>query len=463
MNIGQVNGTGANALQHEKAPQEVDSQLQQKFEKQLTMVDKNIDLLSLKGEQKVGDRASREKAEKEEQESEAVNHNMEMAMTRQSVLKNIQQREIARESFENKGVQQQIAGKEMMEKDSLQRVAEEGTVTRNIQANMSRKDQSYQEIVKENIAEDKSEYVLPTLKKGEEVAEGKKATSEEGNRFSGEENKARAMNLRDLQNGTNSQENFLGKKNTIASWNEISRNLKQQKTNRLGAETQNFSVKSAAQQDTAGKLTAMGAGIQRPDTPDTAKNVKNRVSNFDATMQATAEGEQAKSGKKVELAAKTEATTKPTPDEEQANIRKITGNVKIMLSAQKGEMVMKMSPEHLGKLEFKLRKNEENKMNAQLTVESVDAKSMLEGQLPELQRSLAEQGVQVEEFVIHVQGDETGFGDSSFAQNQQQSQNFSDSGTTVASTNNQTAEQTAESVVQQGLGNDSNSGLNLFA
>ena len=96
---------------------------------------------------------------------------------------------------------------------------------------------------------------------------------------------------------------------------------------------------------------------------------------------------------------------------EKTDFQDILGKVKIMLNSKKSEMVMKLKPEHLGKLEFKIQKLGDQ-MVVKIAVESLIVKEALESQMGVLQRGLQEQGLQMQSIDITVSqkaGDGTSF------------------------------------------------------
>ncbi|MCP4754221.1 MAG: hypothetical protein GY866_25320 [Proteobacteria bacterium] len=113
---------------------------------------------------------------------------------------------------------------------------------------------------------------------------------------------------------------------------------------------------------------------------------------------------------------------------EQANTREIVENVKIMMSSRKNEMIMKLVPEHLGKLEIRLKKTGD-KMTGRFKVETSKAKDLLESQLPQLRQGLEEQGILIEEFSILVNEDSSSMPSFSFDDQQTRQQNPSQVGT----------------------------------
>jgi flagellar hook-length control protein FliK len=163
------------------------------------------------------------------------------------------------------------------------------------------------------------------------------------------------------------------------------------------------------------------------------------------------------SNRKAESGLTAESSSGKTS--EPVNIKDVVGTVKIMISSKTDEMVMRLAPEHLGKLEIKLRK-EGDKILGRFKVESRQAKELIESQLPQLKAGLAEQGVHIEEFTIIINGEENQ--NSSLAFNQErdgqagQSQDADSKGSRP-----QSSIQTAENTVD--ASRSRSSGLNIYA
>jgi len=104
------------------------------------------------------------------------------------------------------------------------------------------------------------------------------------------------------------------------------------------------------------------------------------------------------------------AKPKPTT---QAKLKEVADNVKMMINAKRGELTMQLNPAHLGKLEIKLTKLEDG-YKGKMKVDSIEAKEVLERQLPELKETLAAQGLKIEEFTLEVrdQGAQATFADA---------------------------------------------------
>jgi len=89
---------------------------------------------------------------------------------------------------------------------------------------------------------------------------------------------------------------------------------------------------------------------------------------------------------------------------EAANVKEVVGNIRIMLNTDKNEMIMRLNPEHLGKLEIKLKKDGEATI-ASMKVENLEAKTLVESQLSQLRKNLQDQGVMVSEFKVFLNED----------------------------------------------------------
>ncbi|MBT7892275.1 MAG: flagellar hook-length control protein FliK [Deltaproteobacteria bacterium] len=144
---------------------------------------------------------------------------------------------------------------------------------------------------------------------------------------------------------------------------------------------------------------------------------------------------------------------------EPVNIKDVVGNVKFMISSKTNEMVMKLAPEHLGKMEIKLRK-EGDKLTGRFKVDSQQAKEAIESKIPQLKEALAEHGVHVEEFTVIINGEDDSNGAFAFNQGHEgDAGQSSDTGTSENESrlNTQTAENTTN------VSSRNTSGLNIYA
>ena len=105
-------------------------------------------------------------------------------------------------------------------------------------------------------------------------------------------------------------------------------------------------------------------------------------------------------------------STRGQPSRNEVEIREVVNKVKLMISAKKSEIIMRLTPDHLGKLEVRLKKDGD-RMTGLLKVENQSVKELLTARVAELQQALEIQGIQIEDFIILANEDRTG--DSSFA------------------------------------------------
>ncbi len=146
----------------------------------------------------------------------------------------------------------------------------------------------------------------------------------------------------------------------------------------------------------------------------------------------------------------------------QIQMQQIVDKVKMILSSNKSEMIIKLSPEHLGKLEVKLKKTSEG-MTGTMKVESQMVKELLEPQLGQLQQSLEQQGVKLEDLSILVNDQSNQ--ESMFAgfENQTNSEKSFETGTQNASIKSEsinTDEINSETPVRS---NANSSGMSIYA
>lgn len=134
-----------------------------------------------------------------------------------------------------------------------------------------------------------------------------------------------------------------------------------------------------------------------------------------------------------------------TNSSEQIDIKEVENKVRFMISNRKDELIMKLAPEHLGKLEIRLKK-ENDKIVGKFKVDNQEAKRILESQISQLQQGLEDQGVHVEEFIILL--NENGNSSQSFSLNQgsSQQQKLSDKGlgSTLRSTRENRIEESSD-------------------
>lgn len=203
-------------------------------------------------------------------------------------------------------------------------------------------------------------------------------------------------------------------------------------------------------------LEKNAAVLTKPNSLDAAN--RNASRNTTArTISMAGLTENAVEGRKGEPLFKAESQTSKTAT--TVNMKDVVDTVRIMISSKTNEMVIRLAPEHLGKLEIRLRKIGE-KLNGRFGVDNQQAREAIETQLPQLKSELAEQGIHIEEFIVYVKGDESG--NPSFA-SQQQHDDSSDSTAQNDSNRQETASESHALGSGDGKSAAGDSGLNIYA
>jgi len=190
-------------------------------------------------------------------------------------------------------------------------------------------------------------------------------------------------------------------------------------------EAGNFSLNQDSNQTSANPKKPLNLAQVMAQRPNEEKNI---VSPFDAKakmashVQSFSKAEAAGLTRQLRTLAKVEGPTAPgstvtgLAKERQAtnqateaaaprqtrhvvDMKDVAKNMKMMFNADRSEMTVKLNPVNLGRMEIKLRKDGD-KVTAELKLESLEAKEAVERQLPELRESLAQQGIQVQEFAL---------------------------------------------------------------
>lgn len=135
---------------------------------------------------------------------------------------------------------------------------------------------------------------------------------------------------------------------------------------------------------------------------------------------------------KSDQTTETDASNKPGPTKEveRPQVKDVVNNVKIMLSSGKDTIVIRLTPEHLGKLEIKLKKTGDT-LSGEFKVESLETKKLLQSEFLQLQQDLQNQGIKLEHYTILVKGE----GEGAFSQNSQGQHQQSPSGERPANQN----------------------------
>lgn len=189
-------------------------------------------------------------------------------------------------------------------------------------------------------------------------------------------------------------------------------------------------------------------GLKSQAKPNMAKPMAEALLNSNSAEKA---GQTSKT-----LEAK--AVKGPDRFEEMKNAKDVSEKMKVMIKTGKNEMTVRMSPEHLGKMEIKLQKDGDM-MTASMKVESLAAKELLDAQMPELLENLLNEGIEVERVEVYTDGDK-----SSFSMNEGKGENHQadKEGTNPALTTREGLEQVNDASNPQPAV-DPDSLLNLYA
>ncbi len=136
-------------------------------------------------------------------------------------------------------------------------------------------------------------------------------------------------------------------------------------------------------------LTAMKDGGKQPAKAD------GFVNELNASV---------KEGQKTEVGASSKQTAVKEQEPQNPNVRDVADNIKILLNSGRDTIVIRLNPEHLGKLEIKLRKTGEA-LTGEFKVENVEAKKLLSAEFSKLQQDLEKQGIKLDQFSVFVKGE----------------------------------------------------------
>ena len=216
-----------------------------------------------------------------------------------------------------------------------------------------------------------------------------------------------------------------------------------------GGAEQNRAFLNQATQQTA----APRAQQNRSAVPNRAVQSEGKMSIEGAAKTAKSEssgsqntGGLATGGKKFDSVANADKSgQKPSAS---THAEEVAGKIKMMMSANKKEMVMKLSPEHLGKVEIKLRQIGDT-IRGRLTVDNAAAKEALESSLSQLRQTLSEQGIQVEELFVAMKNDGAETAAFSFNEGQSSKRDFAEKGAGNASKSVEREEKAGASTPQK--------------
>ena len=373
MNVSQSNHTQKSTKTQNPQLTEIEPSQTHAFDATLIQAGLEIDLFSTEEI-----RADREKTEKEEirkdtlkkdQYLDQVQENKAFAVLKLESLESV----LKEQMMAKKETETETAGKLHLKKDN------------------------YVKVVKKNIAEGKSNLAAPV--QDDPASQSKNEFLE---KFRMAEGKAAETKLEGKlqQDPTRGEYTY---KNISGAFATTSKDQGLQKFN--NTKEQNATLNSKL--STASITQKISTGSDKGENKTQNQTSKNNLLSSDKLTAV-----QAKEASKTEaFETQLKAKINSPRTKQEADIEAVLGKVKVMMSADKSEMVIKLTPAHLGKLELKLKKRDEGRLIAELKVDSPETGEILKNQLDEFKQGLEEQGVMVDEFTLLVT-DENGSGGS---------------------------------------------------
>ncbi|MDH5559554.1 MAG: flagellar hook-length control protein FliK [Deltaproteobacteria bacterium] len=246
----------------------------------------------------------------------------------------------------------------------------------------------------------------------------------------------------------------------LDSFSMLSRDMMQQKTvsqDRAGLAT------GGLQKNQEAKTGQVGATGSKPEGVSATQKSGMKIAPLDsaqgqnASTNATAE----KTGISTKRQVKN-GQAQVQQEQHLANIKNVVGKIRLMLNDQKNELVIKLNPEHLGKLEIRLKKNGDE-LQGLLKVDNIDAKKLIESQMSHLKQGLEDQGVKIEHFTILL-NDEAAKGGMGFSMDHGQGKQNESLESSVGTKSGVTRPiETAESIPSFVAKDNSDEGLNIYA
>ena len=427
MNIPQINSTNTPKAQ---SPEMLsDPEAFRKFDEQFNVVQQELNLFSNGESQVVKDKTHREQVEANRKESAEILTEESQTATHNFLMHGIETKSRQASNIVREGLQQRADGKMNLERNRVQT-----------------------NILDEKLSVDKARYQTPTVQPEETSAT---TTNSFGEIMAKESNESLKNKLNMLAEANENMESGKTTKTEPIKAVKPSEILQNQNLEKTTANNNlRTDVKAQDNSKISAQMTAAAtAGKAKPEatiqstkstTGETVQNVKE-TSEFRGTQKT---GTTAKMDR-VDQAQRFEA----------ANIKEVVGNIRLMFNTNQNEMVMRLNPEHLGKLEIKLKKDGDT-MTASMKVENLEAKSLIESQIMQLRENLQEQGVFVSEFNILLNKDVATQPSTKIAAEDMKQNKSEGSGTGYAST-----DQGANSTSQSGIRPiaASNAAVNFYA
>ncbi|MCG8334799.1 MAG: flagellar hook-length control protein FliK [Proteobacteria bacterium] len=255
----------------------------------------------------------------------------------------------------------------------------------------------------------------------------------------------------------------------LASISDIPKDAEQ--LNQLANQAQNrlnrdgLQAKLMPEKNEGAKIQGIQESSQKPNTSvDYKANKSDTLAALKDGSKQTAKTDgfvnqlntSVKEGQKTEAAATAKTIPAKEMEQQNPNVKDVTDNIKILLNSGRDTIVIRLNPEHLGKLEIKLKKAGET-LTGEFKVDSVEAKKILSAEFAQLQQDLENQGIKLDQFTVFVKGEEN----SAYSQNSSQGQQQEFTSEQHAG-RARSAQQEVDPVVHQAMNNaNTESGVNI--
>ncbi len=257
----------------------------------------------------------------------------------------------------------------------------------------------------------------------------------------------------------------------LASITEIPKETEQ--LNQLANQAQNrqnrdnIQARLTPEKNEGAKIQGIQESSQKPNTTVDHKANRNdtlTVLKDGSKQTAKAEGfinqlnTSVKEGQKMEAATTTKTTATREMEQQHPNVKDVADNIKILLNSGRDTIIIRLNPEHLGKLEIKLKKAGEA-LTGEFKVDSVEAKKILSAEFAQLQQDLENQGIKLDQFTVFVKGEEN----SAYSQNSSQGQHQHEFTSEEHTDRNRSVQQEVDPAVHQAMSQvNPESGVNII-
>jgi len=427
MNIPQINNINTPKVQSLETLN--DPEAFRKFDEQFNVVQQEMNLFSNGESQDVKDKTHREQVEANRRESSEIIAEESLTATHNFFLNNIETKSRQAANIVRESIEQRTDGKIKLENNRVQT-----------------------NILDEKLSVDKARYQTPTVQPEETSTVASNSFGEIMAKESNESLKNKLNMLSEANENMESGKTAKAEPVKAVKPSEMLLNQNLEKT----AANNNIRTDTKAQENS--KISAQiatAATTGKTKNEATTQSVKGKSGE---SIQNVRETSEFKGTQKSETLTKTDRATQ-AQRYEAANVKELVGNIRLMFNTNQNEMIMRLNPEHLGKLEIKLKKDGDT-MTASMKVENQEAKSLIESQIMQLKENLQEQGVFVSEINILLNKDVASQATTKVAAEDSRQNKSEGTGTRYAST-----DQGSNSTSQSGIRpiTASNAAVNFYA